>query len=47
MTHTLHNAAQRIENSLRGEVLRGNKIDEVLLALLLLQDDLNELQFHT
>jgi hypothetical protein len=32
----LHNTTQRIENSLRREVLRGNQVNEVLLALLLL-----------
>lgn len=47
VTHTLHNTAKRIENSLRCEVLRGNQVDEVLLALLLLQHDHGKLQSRT
>jgi hypothetical protein len=35
----LHNTAERIENSLGGEVLRGNEVDEVALALLLALED--------
>lgn len=33
---TLHNTAERIEHGLGCEVLRGNQIDEVFLAILLL-----------
>jgi hypothetical protein len=33
---TLHYTAQCIEDGLRGEILRGNQVDEVLLALLFL-----------
>ena len=39
MLLTLHNAAECIQYSLRGEVLGRNQIDEVLLTLLLLLDD--------
>lgn len=39
---TLHNTAQCIQYSLRGEVLGRNQIDEVLLALLLLLDDVED-----
>ena len=35
--HTLHHTAERIENRLRGEVLRGNQVDKVLLAVFLLK----------
>ncbi len=34
--HTLHDAPQSIENGARGEVLRGDEVDEVLLPPLLL-----------
>jgi ribosomal protein S5 len=35
--HTLHNTAKSIEDSLRSEVLRGNQVNEVLLASFLLE----------
>lgn len=47
VTHTLHNTAKRIENSLRCEVLGRDEINEVLLALLLLQGDDGKLQSQT
>jgi hypothetical protein len=34
--HTLHDTAERIEDSLRGEVLRGNEVDKMLLSVFLL-----------
>lgn len=36
-THTLHHTAQRIEDGLRGEILGGDQVDKVLLAVFLLE----------
>ena len=40
--HTLHDTTERIQDGLRGEVLRRNEIDKVFLALLLLQSEQHE-----